>query len=139
MRARARDRISQVRERERQRPSRKFCDKLWQFFIPSSFFFFFFPFFVNASTGDAVCYCPLRFSAREGTGGGGRIMLSPWIAAPLCAANSPRLNCPSSGVTCRYAAYRRRIRDFYRAMKNLAGVRKRSRAKFRMQLRSTIE
>jgi len=36
-----RDRISPVRERERRRPSRKFRDKLWQFFIPSSFFFFF--------------------------------------------------------------------------------------------------
>jgi len=49
---------------------------------------------------------PKRISAQgEGTGGGRRIMLSSWVAAPPCAANSRRLNCLPDRVTCRYAAY----------------------------------
>lgn len=77
--------------------------------------------------GEAVCYYlsafPDEFQPGEGTGGGRRIMLSSWVAAPPCAANSPRLNCLPDGVTCRYAAYTGdELATSICAMKNLGGT-----------------
>lgn len=65
---------------------------------------------------------PDEFQPREGTGGGRRIMLSSWVAAPPCAANSRRLNCLPDGVTCRYAAYSDELATSICAMKNLGGA-----------------
>lgn len=70
---------------------------------------------------------PDEFQPGEGTGGGRRIMLSSWVAAPPCAANSRRLNCLPDGVTCRYAAYTGdELATSICAMKNLGGAAARS-------------
>lgn len=66
---------------------------------------------------------PDEFQPGEGTGGGRRIMLPSWVAAPPCAANSRRLNCLPDGVTCRYAAYTGdELATSICAMKNLDGA-----------------
>lgn len=98
------------------------------FFFPFFFFVLSSPSFSFRQRETSTWTCglllsaviPDEFQTAEGTGGGGRIMLSSWIAAPLCAVNSRRLNCPPDEVTCRYAAYiAQQLATFIRVMKNL--------------------
>lgn len=95
--------------------ARKFRGKLWQLFSVVD---------VNAERRFVtISGVPDEFQPGEGTGGGRRIMLSSWIAAPPCAANSRRLNCLPDGVTCRYAAYTSdELATSICTMKNLSGA-----------------